>query len=62
MSLLSKISNQIKGLPRAPQPAIPARGVGYFHRYDSGHRNFSSACLFLELSYVVSAFLVRKPY
>lgn len=27
MSLLSKISNQIKGLPRAPQPAIPAREV-----------------------------------
>ncbi len=25
MSLLSKVSDQIKGLPRAPQPAIPAR-------------------------------------
>ena len=25
MSLLSKVSDQIKGLPRAPQPAIPAK-------------------------------------
>ena len=25
MSLLSKVSDQIKGLPRAPQPAIPVR-------------------------------------
>lgn len=25
MSLLNKVCNQIKGLPRAPQPAIPAR-------------------------------------